>query len=112
MTGLINPAVFQLDQDNEPFELIYKQPYSDFNSLPEEKLEELINNQETLEFGYSLTEQIGGQLNAGFIITDFYEDDWNGEKVIDKYLPSFFATRAIKKIDNDLWNYRNEARST
>jgi len=34
---------------------------------------------------------------AGFLITDFYEDDWNGEKEIDKYLPSFFATRAIKK---------------
>ena len=97
MTGLINPVIYQLEQDKEPFELIYKQPYSDVNSLPKNKLNELIKNQETLEFGHSLTEQIGGQLSAGFLMTDFYEDNWNGEKVIDTYLPSFFATRAIKK---------------
>jgi hypothetical protein len=35
--------------------------------------------------------QIGGQLSAGFLMTDFYEDDWNGEKLIDNYFPSFFA---------------------
>jgi 2-polyprenyl-3-methyl-5-hydroxy-6-metoxy-1,4-benzoquinol methylase len=97
MTGLINPIIYQLKQDNEPFTLIYKQPYSDISSLPKEELDELIKNQETLEFGHTLTEQIGGQLSAGFFITDFFEDDWNGEKVIDQYLPSFFATRAIKK---------------
>lgn len=97
MTGLINPIIYQLKQDNEPFPLIYKQPYSDISSLPKEELDELIKNQETLEFGHTLTEQIGGQLSAGFLITDFFEDDWNGEKIIDQYLPSFFATRAIKK---------------
>ncbi|MFO8022568.1 MAG: class I SAM-dependent methyltransferase [Perlabentimonas sp.] len=96
MTGLINPIIFQLNQDINPFQLIYTQPYSDLNSLPKEKLDDLIKNQETLEFGHSLTEQIGEQLNAGFLITDFFEDGWNGEKAIDKYLPSFFATRAIK----------------
>lgn len=97
MTGLINPIIFQLDQKNTPFQLVYAQPYSDLHSLPKEKLDELIESQETLEFGHSLTDEIGGQLNSGFLITDFYEDDWNGEKEIDKYLPSFFATRAIKK---------------
>ena len=103
MTGLTNPIIYQLDQDNDPFQLIYTQPYSDLNSLPKEKLDELIKNQEALEFGHSLTEQIGEQLSAGFLITDFYEDDWNGEKVIDKYFPSFFATRAIKK-DKSEWS--------
>lgn len=97
MTGLINPIIFQLDQGAQPFKLIYRQPYSDLYSLPKKKLEELIKSNETIEFGHTLTEQIGGQLSAGFVITDFYEDDWNGEKLIDQYLPSFFATRAIKK---------------
>jgi ubiquinone/menaquinone biosynthesis C-methylase UbiE len=97
MTGLINPIIFQLDQDMSPFQLIYTQPYSDLNSLPKEKLDELIKNQGTLEFGHSLTEQIGEQLRTGFLMTDFYEDNWNGEKEIDKYLPSFIATRAIKR---------------
>jgi len=97
MTGLINPIIFQLDPDNHPFQLLYTQPYSDLGSLPKEKLDELIKKQEALEFGHSLTDQIGGQLKAGFLITDFYEDDWNGEIELDKYLPSFFATRAIKQ---------------
>lgn len=96
MTGLINPVIFQLDYDNDPRRIIYPQPYSDLNSLSKEKLEEHMNNNETIEFGHTLTEQIGLQLSAGFLITDFYEDDWNGSKEIDKYLPSFFATRAIK----------------
>jgi ubiquinone/menaquinone biosynthesis C-methylase UbiE len=95
MSGLINPIVFQLDQNNNPFQLIYNQPYSDLNSS-KEILEELIKNKEALEFGHSLTEQIGGQLSAGFFMTDFYEDDWNGEKLIDNYFPSFIASRAIK----------------
>ncbi|MGM0375830.1 MAG: class I SAM-dependent methyltransferase [Bacteroidota bacterium] len=97
MSGLINPITFQLDQDINPFHLIYTQPYSDLSSLPKEKLDDLIQNQETLEFGHTLTEQIGEQLSAGFLMTDFYEDDWNGEKAIDKYFPSFIATRAIKR---------------
>ncbi len=97
MTGLINPIIFQLDQENHPFTLVFSQPYSDLHSLPKEKLDDLIDNNETMEFGHSLTDQIGGQLSAGFNMTDFYEDDWNGEKMIDKFLPSFLATRAVKQ---------------
>lgn len=96
MTGLINPISFQLDQNVNPFQLIYTQPYSDLTSLPKEKLADIIKNKEALEFGHSLTAQIGEQLSAGFLMTDFYEDYWGGEGAIDKYFPAFFATRAIK----------------
>ena len=96
MTGLINPISFQFEEDK--LNLIYKQPYSDLKSLPEEKLEELKNNNEALVFGHSLTDQIGEQLKAGFIMTDMYEDDWGGENKVDEYFPAFIATRAIKKI--------------
>ena len=97
MTGLINPIIFQLDQENTPLQIVYSQPYSDLHSLSKEKLDQLIARQETMEFGHTLTDQIEEQLKAGFLITDFYEDDWNGEKEIDKYLPSFFAMRSVKK---------------
>ena len=98
MTGLINPIIYQLGpEESNPLQIIYPQPYSDLNSLPKEELDKQIAAQEPLEFGHSLTDQIGEQLKAGFIMTDFYEDDWNGEKPIDAYLPSFFATRAIKR---------------
>jgi len=95
MTGLINPISFQLDE--ESLKLIYKQPFSDLHSLPTEKLEELKTNKEALAFGHSLTEQIGGQLDAGFTITSMYEDSWGGENKMDEFLPAFIATRAIKR---------------
>jgi len=94
MSGLINPLSFQIE--NETLLLKYKQPYSDIDSLPEFKLDKLVANNEALEFGHSLTDLIGEQLNAGFALTDFYEDNWNGENNFDLYFPSFFATRAVK----------------
>ena len=94
MTGLINPISFQLDEEN--LKLLYKQPFSDIYSLPVEKLEDLKMKNEPLVFGHSLTDQIGGQLDVGFTITAMYEDTWNGENLMDEYLPAFIATRAIK----------------
>jgi len=96
MTGLINPISFQLDQ--ESLKLIHKQPFSDLHSLPKEKLQELKNKNEPLVFGHSLTDQIGGQLNAGFTITRMFEDTWDVENVMNDFFPSFIATRAVKPI--------------
>ncbi len=67
------------------------------HSLPKEKLDQLKQNNEALIFGHSLSDQIGGQMDAGFMITDMYEDDWGGENNLDKYFPVYIATRAIKK---------------
>ena len=94
MTGLMNPLAFQLHEKN--LSLIYKQPFSDIDSLPKEELEELIKNNEALVFGHSLTDQIGGQLLAGFHITHMFEDDWGGDNPMDAYFPAFIGTRAIK----------------
>lgn len=94
MTGLMNPLVYQLEE--EELKLVYPQPYSDLHSLPEEKLEKLTREEEALLFGHSWTDQIGGQLQAGFRLTDMFEDDWKGENKLDAFLPSFMATRAIK----------------
>jgi len=94
MTGLINPISFQLDE--ESLKLIYKQPFSDLYSLTPEKLEELKNKKEPLVFGHTLTDQIGGQLDAGFVMTGMFEDTWDVENKMDDFLPSFIGTRAVK----------------
>lgn len=94
MTGLMNPVAFQIDEKG--LQLKYRQPYSDLHSLPKEDLEDLKNKKEALCYGHSLTAQLGGQLNAGFVITHMFEDDWGGDEIIDQYFPSFLATRAIK----------------
>ena len=94
MTGLINPIIFQLDDDN--LKLVYKQPFSDLHSLPKEKLEKLKEENEPLVFGHSLSDQIGGQLDAGFTITGMFEDTWDVENKMNEFMPSFIATRAVK----------------
>jgi ubiquinone/menaquinone biosynthesis C-methylase UbiE len=94
MTGLMNPIVFQIDEEN--LKLTYKSPFSDLNSLPKEKLDALIQQDEALVFGHSWTDQISEQLKAGFMLTDMYEDTWGGENVFDEYFPGFMATRAMK----------------
>ena len=43
--------------------------------------------------------QIGGQFEAGFVITGFYEDRCppQDNDLLSKYLATFIATRALKK---------------
>jgi len=49
-----------------------------------------------IQFSHTLEEQLGGQLKAGFLLTDLYEDT-NGEGRLHEFgVPSFIATRAVK----------------
>ena len=50
-----------------------------------------------LEFGHSLQAQIGGQLAAGFVLLDLYEDWWDDETTpLNRFMPTTLATRARK----------------
>ena len=50
-----------------------------------------------VQFSHNTEEQIGGQLAAGFILTDIYSDK-NGEgRLYELNIESFIATRAVKK---------------
>lgn len=72
-------------------------PYSDLTSLPSEELEELIlRPHRDLCFGHSLEDLIQGQLDAGFVITGFYEDSDGGDGPLDPFINSTAATRAVK----------------
>lgn len=47
-------------------------------------------------FSHILEDQIGGQLETGFILTNLYEDT-SGEGILHEYnVPTFLATRAVK----------------
>lgn len=49
-----------------------------------------------MQFSHTLEEQLGGQLRAGFTLTDLYEDT-NGEGFLHEMnIPCFIATRAVK----------------
>lgn len=68
-----------------------------FNPLKDKKIyEESMRNDWGIQFSHTIEEQIGGQLKAGFILTDIYQDT-NGVGLLhDSNVPTFYATRAIK----------------
>lgn len=98
MAGFANPLNYLFDrtQREQDGKLVvrHRLPYSDLEQLSKEELAAMMQKGEPLEFGHSLEAQIGGQLKAGFVLSDLYED--NGGDVLDDYTPSFLATRAFK----------------
>ncbi|MFH0767322.1 MAG: class I SAM-dependent methyltransferase [Bacillota bacterium] len=99
LSGFCNPVLFVFDYDawEKDNQLIpkYKIPYSDLEQLPKEELQKRIDEQDPLEFGHTLDDQIGGQIKVGFSIQGFFEDKF-GRKFLDDYIASFIATLAIK----------------
>lgn len=69
-----------------------------FNPLKEPELyEESVKSDWGIQFSHTLEEQIGGQLEAGFCLTDVYEDTNGTGRLHELNIPSFWATRALKK---------------
>jgi ubiquinone/menaquinone biosynthesis C-methylase UbiE len=98
MTGFIKEEVFMFEPDyqNEDF-LISRHtlPFNPLIDLSQEKLRQKFDEHKPIAFSHTLTEQIGGIMKAGFMITDIYEDG-DGGGLFDKYLKSYVAIRAVK----------------
>jgi hypothetical protein len=56
-----------------------------------------VKDDDGVEFSHTLEEQIGGQLEAGFILQDLYEDTNGSGRLHNLNIPTFFATKALKK---------------
>ncbi len=98
LSGFANPVLFMFcvkAYEEGRLEMKYSLPYSDLESLDPCELQERLKAGEPLEFGHLLEEQIGGQLRAGFLLKDFYED-YESNGPLRKFLPTFQATRAVK----------------
>jgi hypothetical protein len=75
----------------------YSLPYSDEGSLAASRLNAKIEASEPLEFSHSLSEQIGGQTEAGFLIAGLYEDHWYDDTwPFSNRSPICIATRALR----------------
>lgn len=102
LAGFSNPAIYLFDWDlaerTGELQVKYKLPYADATHLPAEKRQRYIDGQVPLEFSHTLEDQIGGQLDAGFVMTGFYEDNYGKETgdPLANYMPLFIATRATK----------------
>ena len=74
-------------------------PYSDLRDLDEVGIAAKSSSNRALIFGHALSSQIGGQLIAGFALTGFFEEMHPNPRLeIEKFLPSFIATRSVKLV--------------
>lgn len=98
LAGFNNPLLYLFDfdrLDEGHLEVTHRLPYADVDQLDAAQLAELEAKGLPLEWSHSLDEQIGGQLQAGFLLAGFYEDI-DPTCVLGETIPSFIATRAIK----------------
>ncbi|GHV63281.1 hypothetical protein AGMMS49587_12810 [Spirochaetia bacterium] len=93
LAGMDNGFNFLFDDtDTSPLTVTHKLP---FNPLKDPLLYEKYVATDGVQFSHSLEEQVGGQLKAGFILTDLYEDrDRAG--ILPQYAPQYIATRSVK----------------
>lgn len=93
LAGLDNGINFIFDDEEE--KLMNKLP---FNPLKDKELyEKSLKNDWGIQFSHTIEEQIGGQLQAGFTLTDIFEDTNGQGRLHDFNIPTFYATRAVKK---------------
>ncbi|EMM6517395.1 hypothetical protein AZ021_004523 [Enterobacter ludwigii] len=102
LSSFYNPVAFVFDRDPYLKEKgitrpCYKLPYSDMKDLEPDLLEDKKINSIPLVFGHTLNDQIGGQLDAGFIINGFNESFHpNPRFLIEEYVPVLIATCSLK----------------
>jgi SAM-dependent methyltransferase len=99
MMGTVNPIEYAFDRqriDAEGvYQLKYTLPYSDATDITAAERVALYGPNAAYEFSHTLTDQIGGQLDAGFMITGFFEA-YREDQTAVRYFPPYIATRAIK----------------
>ncbi len=102
LAGFSNPIRYLFDEELADrtgiLQVVHALPYSDLKSLGEEERQRYLDRGEPLEFGHTLRDQIGGQLDAGLTLTDLFEDGYpEGEAdPLSRYTSTFIATRAVK----------------
>ena len=103
LAGFTNPVRYLFDDErmqNGSLEVRHSLPYSDLTDLSNADRQRMIlDNQEPLEFGHTLADQIGGQLDAGFLLDGFSEDGIPESQPdpISRFMKTFIATRAVKR---------------
>jgi SAM-dependent methyltransferase len=101
LAGFLNPVRFLFETERtevKDLTVRYRLPYADDRDLEQIHLQKLIDEHEPLAFGHTLDDQIGGQLNAGFVLVGFYEDRYEDttDDPLSTYLATFVATKAVK----------------
>ena len=95
LSGLDNGFNFIInDFTARPMVISNKLPFNPLKNP--EQMKTLIECGDGIQFSHTFTEQIGGQLKAGFILKDVYEDFNNDPDAISDGIPSYWATYSVK----------------
>ena len=92
LAGLDNGFNFIFDDDER--EAVNALPFNPLQN--EEYMRQLREADCGVQFSHSITEQLGGQMDVGFILTGLYEDTNGHGRLHEMNIPTFIATRAIK----------------
>lgn len=93
VAGLDNGVNFLVNDDE--MTIVNRFPFNPLKNP--EQMEQLQREDCGVQFSHTLDEQIGGQLEAGFVLTDLYEDTNSEGRLRELNIPCFFATRAVKR---------------
>lgn len=100
ITGFMNPDEFVFDpvaiDERDELVVKYPLPYVEHETYDADELQARVAAQEMFHFSHTMEDQLGGLIDAGFVITGFYEDRRTEEdgNPIRFYLPSEFVVRA------------------
>lgn len=101
LAGFVNGVRYLFEDErteNGVLTVRYPLPYSDLDYLDRPHIQKIVTDGQPVEFGHTLEDQIGGQLQAGLVMTGLYEDryDETTNDPLSGFLATFIATRAIK----------------
>ncbi|MEA4889060.1 MAG: class I SAM-dependent methyltransferase [Clostridiaceae bacterium] len=97
LAGMDNGINFLVNDDSNPLMIVNRLPYNPLRNASEEEYKRMVDQAEGIQFSHTLDEQIGGQLKAGFCLTDIFEDrDREGCGILREYAPQYYSTRACK----------------
>ncbi len=92
LAGMNNEIDFIVDGEEK--EIVWDMP---FNPLKNKRHREFMENENSgMQFSHNMTEQIGGQLKAGFTLVDIYEDTNGFGRLHEMNIKTFIATRSVK----------------
>ena len=97
LTGFLNPDIFIFDLaalEAGEFVVRHRIPYSTLDLPDAERRRAYADG--PIEYSHSLTEQIGGQLAAGFTLTHLVEAPHHADATA-RYMPGYIATRGIRR---------------
>ena len=109
LSGFANPTIYLYGKNKDEYKLSYRMPFDPLNDLSNNELKKL-SDTDGVQFGHSFSEQLAGQVDAGFVLTGFYEDyhpinneinfydTYIGEvaSYLTKYMPIYFVTKSLK----------------